>query len=444
MLFGLHVKNFAIIDEAEIEFGEGLNILTGETGAGKSILIGSISAALGGRTSKEIIGKNGEFALVELTFEAPRKEVLNSIEQMGFAPEDGVFIISRKITDTGRSIFRINSETATASQIKEVAMQLMSVHGQSEYMNLLSPAKQLELVDDYDREHIKPARDAVKESFAAHRALKEELDGALTDSGQRERQMDYLRFAISEIESARLTPNEDEELKTEFKRLSNARLIAQTLSETEALIGDDGCSTLMGKATKKMSSLGGIDESIDSIVEAMSEVESLLADLNRDISDYFDKIEDNEARLTEVSDRIDLIDRLKSKYGRTIEEIEERAESFRDELSKYEDYDAYLERLKSNEEKALAKLKTDTEALSALRAASAKKLSALIREAMKDLCFNQSDLEIGLDELEDFTANGRESAQIMVSLNVGEPRLPLSKVASGGELSRIMLAIKSV
>ncbi len=444
MLFGLHVKNFAIIDEVEIEFGDGLNILTGETGAGKSILIGSISAALGGRTSKDIIGRNGEYALVELTFEAPQKEVEDAIEEMGFSPEDGVFIISRKITESGRSIFRINSETATASQIKEVAMLLMSVHGQSEYMNLLSAAKQLELVDDFDAEHILPVREAVKVSYQEYRAVKSELDGAMSDSGAKDRQMDYLKFAINEIEAAALKPGEDEELMSEYKLLSNAQLIAQTLSETESLIGEEGCADLVGKAVRKIQALSGIDGEIDSIIDSLSDVESLLSDANRDISDYFDHIEDNSERLSEVSDRIDLIDRLKSKYGRTIEDIAAQAHAYRDELAKYEDFDAYLEGLKQKEEKALIRLKDDTAKLSKLREESAKKLSALIRDAMKDLCFNRSELEITLEKLGDYTALGKESAQILVSLNVGEPMLPLSKVASGGELSRIMLAIKSV
>lgn len=445
MLLSLNVKNFAIIDEAEINFGEKLNILTGETGAGKSILIGSVNVALGAKVTKDIIGRNDEYALVELTFSSESESVIQKMDELGLSMNGDEILISRKILQNGRTISKINGETVTAAEVREMAMLLMNVHGQNEHQTLLNKAKHLELVDSYAGIGVKNLKRELSELCREHTHLSEEQRNAVCDSDVRLREIDYLRFTVDEIDGARLVNGEDEELKAKFRRLSNARLILEGLGSIYKLTGDeDGCSLLIGHAVKQLDRISEYDGELGGYSELLGQVESLLSDFNREIYGYIDSFEDSAEELETVEARLDLINRLKSKYGNSICEIISHRDECVEKLKKYEQYDEYLEELRRRLQLSEQKLTSVSQELTKIRKEAAASLTGAIREAMQDLNFNQACFEMEFKQLEKFGENGWDDAQFLISLNPGEAMQPLSKVASGGELSRIMLAIKSV
>ena len=445
MLQNLHVKNLALIQEADVEFDEGLNILTGETGAGKSIIIGSMNLALGEKVPKEMLRGNDDPALVELVFSVENEKTIQKLRDLEVEPEDGLVVLSRKITQQ-RSVGRINGETVPASRMKEVADLLIDICGQHENQLLLSKKKHLEILDEYAKERLEEKKRKLFEQYHAYRRLKEEYEAAKIDTNEQQRELSLLEYEVKEIEEAKLVPGEDEELEEQFKRFSNGKKIMESVSLAYAATGGEmeSASELLGRAVRELSAVMSYDKEVEALQEQRTEIDNLLSDFNHDISGYMDSADFDGERFYEIEKRLDLLNHLKSKYGSTIEEVLEACSRKQERIEKLQDYDTYLNGLSASIEKQEKQVKALSEEISSIRQEEAQKLTASIAEALDELNFLDVSFTMDFKRLEDYTANGVDDAQFLISTNPGEPLKPLERVASGGELSRIMLAIKTV
>ena len=446
MLLNLHVNNFALIDNCEIDFREGLNILTGETGAGKSIIIDSVNACLGARVSKDIIRDESVPASVELVFSIENDRVKSVLEDMDIAC-DGEIVISRKIRKTG-SVSKINGETVTAAQVRAVSECLIDIHGQHDHQSLLNNAKHLEILDEFGKDKTASIRKEVSRLYADYCQCRKELEECAIDDDARKREISFLEYEIKEIEDAGLRPGEDEELETEYRRLSNTSKITEALSSVYEITGG-GSSTLraagdcIGEAVRKLSSVAEYDSKLGSLLDSLGNIDSLIADFNRELSGYMAGNEFSPEEFDEVTRRLDLVNDLKSKFGKTIEligrSLEERKKRLED-LSNLEEHVAGLKARLSGIEKDLS---DESDRLSEIRKKEAVSLSAAIRDSLVDLNFLQVEFDIAFEKT-GYSANGCDQVHFLISTNPGEPLKELSAVASGGELSRIMLAIKTI
>ncbi|MBR4343809.1 MAG: DNA repair protein RecN [Lachnospiraceae bacterium] len=444
MLSNIHVKNFAIIDEADIDLADNLNIFTGETGAGKSLLLGALNMALGARTPKDIISTSTEYALSELTFTDISEKVRQKLNEAGISADDEV-VISKKLMNNGRSIVRINGETSSAAYVKDLAGLLIDIYGQNEHQSLLKKDNQKDILDEYAGEKIAELKTKVKKAYNDYKALKNEADGLNSDEQSRKRRIDLLEYEIKEIENAGLEKDEEERLKDRHRFLANAMLISEGLEEGyEALNGNERASDSLSEAIRALTKISGFDGELEKILDSLSDIDSCLSDVIRDIGDYRDKLPDDREELTEVEERLDLISRLKSKYGNSIEQIEDYFEKAEKELANLQDFEGYSIDLKNRLEKAEKELESLTGELTEKRKKEAVKLGKKISEALMELNFNQVEFKIDISEKKEYHPDGRDECTFMISLNPGESIKPVQEVASGGELSRIMLGIKSV
>lgn len=445
MLRSLHVKNLALIDEAEVEFKEGLNILSGETGAGKSIIIGSVNLALGGKVQKEMLRENADSALVELIFEVTDEKVRAALQAMDILAEDDMLIMSRKIS-AGRSVARINGETVPASKVKEAAALLIDIHGQHEHQSLLEKKKHLEILDDYAKTELAEPKETLKRDYKAYRALVEELEENSMDEEQRLRELSFLEYEWQEIADAELTPGEDEVLENDYRKFANGKKIVEALNQAYAYTkgGADGASDLISRALRELSAVEDFDSTVHGFSEELLEIDNLLSDFNREISDYLQEADFDGECFYETEKRLDLINHLKSKYGDTVEQILKEQEKREEKIARLKDHDAYLGRLKAELEQAEELFRSDCVRVSKIRKKYAKKLTEEVKKALIDLNFLDVCFTMEFKEAENFNGNGMDDAEFLISTNPGEPLKPLSKVASGGELSRIMLAMKAV
>ena len=447
MLTHLHVKNLALIREAEIDFTEGLNILTGETGAGKSIVIGSVSLALGGRVAKDMVRPGADYGLAELVFLVNRKKQREKLLELGITPEDDTVIISRKILE-GRSINKINGETVTLSQLKEAAALLIDIHGQHEHQSLLQKKKHLEILDEFAKEELEPVKEKLAAAYREWKDLKKTLSEAQMDEESRLREISLLEFETDEIEKAELTEGEDEELERRYRRMTNGRRLLEAAGNAYALTGyeeETGAGTAVGRAVRELQSVLSLeDEELSALASQLSDVDGLLNDFNRELSDYLTSLEFDEREFTETEERLNQLNYLKSRYGHTIGEILAYQQKQQERLASLQDYDRYLQELEERLCQAERELGELCERASEIRKRFAEVLCGKIREHLQDLNFLNVEFEMSFEELPEYTAQGRDSAEFLISTNPGEPLRPLMKIASGGELSRIMLAIKTV
>lgn len=444
MLVSLHVKNLALIEEAEVEFGPGLNILSGETGAGKSIIIGSINLALGEKVSKEMLRENAEYALVELIFKVENPQQQKLLEEMDVFPEDGEIIMSRKITAT-RSVGKINSETVSASCMKAVAALLIDIHGQHEHQSLLHKKKHLEILDEYAKEELKEKKETLKACYQEYQKILEEKKQAVTDDVQRERELSFLEYEINEIQEAHLVVGEDETLESSYRKMTNSRKIMEAANIAHNLTGGDGSATeQIGRALRELTSVAEYDSELEQIAEQIGEIDSLLNDFNRELAAYISNGEFDEETFFETEKRLDEVNHLKDKFGGSIEAVLKAQEEKEQRYQQLKDYEHYLEELAKREEKAEYALQKSCKEVSDIRKRYAEKLTKLVQDALVDLNFLDVTFTMAFQNTPNYTANGTDDAEFLISTNPGEPVKPLGKVASGGELSRIMLAIKTV
>lgn len=446
MLIHLHVKNLALIEDIEVEFGPGLNILTGETGAGKSVLLGSMQLILGGRTARDMIRTGASCALVELLFQVENKKAEQALNSLGIFTEEGQVLLSRKIMD-GRSINKINGETCTVGQMKAAAECLLDIHGQHEHQSLLYQEKQLEILDAYGREKIRPAKEAVRQSYEEYRKYMRALKELDTDEEQRNREKAFLEFEISEIEKAHLVPGEDEELETLYRRLNNGKLILETLQSVHSLTGYDsgqGAGEAVGTGVRELLRVTEYDTQLESMAETLQEIDGLLNDFNRELSSYVEDLSVDDETFYETEKRLDQINGLKAKYGRTIEEILEYQNTQQQKLEKLARYEENFLEARQNLKKAEEQLEKDSYVLSEIRKDYSKTLTEKIIEGLRDLNFLDVKFRIDFQRKQEFTDNGYDSIEYEISTNPGESVKPLGRIVSGGELSRIMLAIKAI
>lgn len=446
MLLNLHVKNLALIEEADVYFHNGLNILSGETGAGKSIIIGSVNIGLGGKVPKDIIRKNCDYALVELLFQVDSPDKILSLSEYDIDAKDGQILISRRMMNN-KSIIKVNGVTCTASILRKITRQLIDVHGQHEHQSLLYTNTHLNILDKYAKNEIGSLKEELKNEYTEYVKLKEQLSEFSIDEDERLRDISFTKFEIDEIENAKLVVGEDEEIDKILTKISRSKNILTGLSEVNRLIGNEGlnsASSLVGQSIKELTRLVEYDNDLESILSQVVDIEALLNDVNRDLNVYISEMEFSEEEYEELTARHDLLSNLKAKYGSSIEAVLEYLEDRKAKLELLENYEekkAKLEELFSKQKKKVEDL---CEKISNLRKDKAKFLSEEITNALVELNFLDVRFAIDFEKMENFTANGYDEVSFLISTNPGEELKPLIKVASGGELSRIMLAIKTV
>ena len=446
MLVSLHVKNMALIREAEVEFGKGLNIMTGETGAGKSIVIGSVNIALGTGNFKDYVPEDADYALVELVFTTDSPRVRQMMDDQDIPFEDHDIIITRKYK-SGRSVSKVNGETVPVAFVKELSSELIDIHGQHEHQSLLYAKNHLNILDGFAGEELSSLLKDCQQQYHGFQKIKREWQKANKEESERAKELDFLQFEVNEIEAAALQIGEDEELEASYRLMVNGQKIMEALSETGALTGANGfsgASDEIGRAARAIGSVRDYDETLGQLSDTLLDIESLMGDFNRGLSDYMDQFTFDEQELRRIEERLDLINRFKTKYGNTIEKIIEAGRQKRERLEVLSNYEAYLCNLKAEYEKKEKELKKTANEISKIRKSYAKQLSAKITEALIDLNFLEVRFDIDFKELKEVGENGQDEICFMISTNPGLPLRPLGSVASGGELSRIMLAIKAV
>ena len=440
MLLNLHVKNLAIIDEIEVEFSEGLNVLTGETGAGKSIIIGSINIALGGKVSKDIIRTGTEFALVELTFLAEDSEQVNSLEKLGITLEEDVVVISRKIT---------KCRTVSFSMLKSIADILIDIHGQNEQQSLLYKNKHMEIVDRYAAEKMCGRDMEFSEMYRQYKDMLVKYSEKEMSEEERLREVSFIRYELEQIEQAHLVKGEEEKLQERYRYLSNANEIKSGINEVYSLVEDSygdsqSVSQMLGRSSHILAKISGYDERLKELARQIADIDELIMDFNRDLQEYASDMDENGEEFAEVETRLDLVRTIKSKYGATTELVENYAKDLENKLEKYEAYEEYRANLEKKIEIYKIKLEKLGESISKIRKKCSAELEKRITDALIDLNFLQVKFEIVVRELDEFNSKGKDEVEFMISTNPGEDLKPIGQAASGGELSRIMLAIKAV
>lgn len=446
MLLNLHVKNLALIKEVDVDFTNGLVVLTGETGAGKSLILGSVNIALGKKVEKDIIRKGAEYALVELTF-CIDSRLKEKLEQYDVYPEDeNIIVVSRKITH-GRSVSKINGETVSLTTLKSVMDLLIDIHGQHDHQSLLYKNTHLQILDKFAGEEVKELKNTISDKYSQYIEIKKELDKFDMDETKRLRECEFAEFEINEIEAANLSLGEDDEVENEFKKLSGSEKIMSSLSDAYQIMGyegNQGVCECISRIGYDLSEISDIDSKLSDFQKQIYDIDDMCKGLAREMSDYIDEVNYEPQRVVEVEERLNLINHLKLKYGQSIEKIL----AYKDEKQAYLDslnnYNLMREEAKTKLDKEMSELVVLCDKLSSLRKKYAIKLEETVVKALEDLNFLSVKFKINVSKKENVSANGHDEVEFLISTNPGEEVKPLAKVASGGELSRIMLAIKSI
>lgn len=444
MLENLHVKNLALIEEEDITFLDGLHILSGETGAGKSIILGALGLALGGKVSKDMLRDPGKEALVEAVFRITRDSQRKQLAELDIEPYDDEIILSRKITES-RSVAKINGEMVPAIKMKQVGDIFLDIHGQNDHQSLLHKKKHLEMLDEYAKNEVGPLKERMQTAYKTYAAKQQEWKEANQLDGDREREISFLEYEIKEITEAKLEIGEDARFENQYRRLSNSKRIMEALSEAyQQTSGSDGASEQVGRAVQRLHQILSYDEALEPMFESLNDIDSLLSDFNRDLSQYMAEAEFDEEMFAQIDGRLNEINRLKDKYGATIEDILATKQEKEDRLEKLMHHEAYLAKLTQALNDAKKEAEDAAFALSGMRKRYAKELSGKVEEALMDLNFLDVHFSMEFLQTDHIGADGYDDAQFMIRTNPGEPIRPLKDIASGGEMSRIMLAIKTV
>lgn len=446
MLQNLHVKNIALIDDVEVDFTEGLNILTGETGAGKSIIIDSVNFALGGKISKDMVRDESQNAISELIFNVDDDRTVQKLKELEIDVQEGQVILQRKLTN-GKSVCRINGEGVPVSMVKEVAACLIDVHGQHEHQSLLYKKNHLLMLDEFCGDDFESELCKLKDAYDDYKALEKEYDEAVSAASSTQQDLDYSQFVVNEIEAANLKVGEDEALEADFARMNNARKINEALATVSGAMSSDGegAGNLVSIAVSSMRSIAAIDNEAQEIYEQLKDTENLIQDINRALYSYSDSLEFSEEDYATTQERLDEINRLKMKYGQTIENILLKCEEETKKIERLNDYDSYISNLLFKKQSSYDILIKICRKISEIRQREAAVLERDIVEALNNLNFLDAKFKIVVEPDEKLASKtGFDDVEFMISTNPGEALKPLANVASGGELSRIMLALKSV
>ena len=448
MLISLHVKNLALIDETEVFFKKGLNILTGETGAGKSIIMGSVNLALGAKADKTLIRNGAEYALVELVFQTDSKEQEQILTEMDIPLEDdGMVIIMRKLMPE-RSLCKVNGITVSQKQLKELASLFINIHGQHDNKELLNVKRYSQILDEYSGEKLGNIKEKLKTAYAEYKKVCKELDESVVDEKERAREISLITYEIEEIENAALKNGEDEDLEEQYHKMVNSKRIAENVSvayDCTGYTGRNAAGDSIGRAVKELKQAASYDEKVQELTEQLEEIDNLLNDFNRSLVDYQNSLEFEPGEFDLVERRLNLYNYLKDKYGNTVEEIFEYKEEKEARLQQLADYENYILNLENEKQKKYDQVIELCKELSDCRKENAVQLQEKLKNALLDLNFLSVEFEIPVivDE-QTISSDGYDDVDFIISLNPGETMKSISKVASGGELSRIMLALKSV
>lgn len=450
MLEHLHIRNVALIKESEISFGDGLNILTGETGAGKSMIIDSLQFALGGRAGKDFLRHGEKQAAVEALFSVQSQALTEKLAENGIAPEeDGTLLITRTLSEAGKSVCRINGSTVTVGMLKEIAEDMIDIYGQHEHQSLLNPVKHIRLLDRFCGAGFGEAMEEYKNSRQRLKDLEKQLAILIGDESQREQRMDMLLFQKEEIEAAELREGEEDALLEQKKRLSSMERLMRLTGESITLLydGDDrapsACDRL-GDALAKLQEAAEYDAALSPLADALADGYAAVEDCARELKREAEKQEADPEELERIEERLQLFYKLKRKYGGSIEavlEFYEKAVQELEFLSNSSEKAAELSAEKAEEEKRLSAL---AETLTARRRATAEQVEEQIETALHDMEMKHARFHIQIEEKADWGADGKDKVEFLISANAGEPLKPLAKIASGGEMSRVMLALKTV
>ena len=446
MLLNLHVKNLALIEEVDVDFEKGLIVLTGETGAGKSLILGSVNIALGNKASKDMIRKGTDYSLVELTFSVSENCAKQLKKYDIYMEEDNIVTVTRKISE-GRSISKINGETVNIKTLKNVMSLLIDIHGQHDHQSLLYTKNHLDILDKFAKNSILELKEKIKEEYSKYTKLIKKLEEFNIDEGQKAREIEFAEYEVNEIESANLKPEEDVQVEEEFKKLSNSKEIVSALSEIYNALSYEtagGLGDIINKAVMDINSIKGMDEKISQFQTELYDIDNLCRELTSQIYDYNSGMDFNPEYVREVEERLDVINHLKLKYGNSIEEILRYKEEKEEYLEKLNNMTDEMESVKNQISELEGTLNNLCTKLSEQRKKAAKELEVLVKQALVDLNFIAVEFEIQITRKESIGENGFDNVEFMISTNPGESVKPLVKVASGGELSRIMLAIKSI
>ena len=450
MLEHLHIRNVALIKESEISFGDGLNILTGETGAGKSMIIDSLQFALGGRAGKDFLRHGEKQAAVEALFSVQSQALTEKLAENGIVPEeDGTLLITRTLSEAGKSVCRINGSTVTVGMLKEIAEDMIDIYGQHEHQSLLNPVKHIRLLDRFCGAGFGEAMEDYKNSRQRLKDLEKQLTILIGDESQREQRMDMLLFQKEEIEAAELQEGEEDALLEQKKRLSSMERLIRLTGESVTLLydGDDrapsACDQL-GDALAKLREAAEYDAALSPLADALADGYAAVEDCARELKREAEKQEADPEELERIEERLQLFYKLKRKYGGSIEavlEFYEKAVQELEFLSNSSEKAAELSAKKAAEEKRLSAL---AETLTARRRATAEQVEEQIETALHDMEMKHARFHIQIEEKADWGADGKDKVEFLISANAGEPLKPLAKIASGGEMSRVMLALKTV
>ncbi|OYT72957.1 MAG: DNA repair protein RecN [Armatimonadetes bacterium CP1_7O] len=444
MLHALHIENLAIIDRLEVSFTAGLNALTGETGAGKSILIDALSLALGERADPTLIRAGAEKLRVNAVFELPNDpELYALLNELGVEPEEGLLYLSREVQAGGRSIARINGQPTPLNTLKAVGERLVDMHGQHEHQSLLKPSSHLEFLDRWLGEPTLSLRAQVRETVQALRQAERELQELIEREREREQMLDLYRFQVDEIRKANLQPGEDELLETEERRLTHAeKLIALAGGAYDALMSENGAYDQTAHASRNLTEIARIDPSVAEWGDMLEGALAHIEEVARNLRAYAEGIEYDPARLEEVIARLELIKRLKRKYGDTLEAILEYAENAESKLHTLETQTERRETLEAHIEALQERATALSAKLSEQRKAGAQRFATVVQACLRDLAMERAEFLVEVRP-KPLDATGADSVEFLFSANPGEPPRPLSKIASGGEMSRVMLALKT-
>lgn len=434
MITTLHIKNIGIIDDLSIDLNNGLNVLTGETGAGKTLIIDSLGIISGGRFSKEMIRKGETNSFVEICMYEPENE--NSI--------DGNIIVSREINSNGRNMCKINGRMVTVNELKNFMSKFIEIHGQNDNQSLLDNKFHLKYLDGFIGEELLKYKQEYKENYTRYIEIKQELKENYGDEKERERKLDLLKYQFNEIEEADLKEKEEEELEEKRKIMLNSEKISNSLNEADEAIGESSIDSI-NLAIRAMEKIEGIDTKYEAITSNLKNIYYDLQELSRDISNEKEDIYFDEQERNEVEERLDLIYSLKRKYGNNILEILNYKEEIEKEIQHIENLDEYNQKLKKELKQIKEKMTKLAINIHNLREEYAKVLGININKILEDLEMKNAKINIHVDyKEEEFFENGKDEVEFYITTNLGEDEKQLSKIASGGEMSRIMLAIKKV
>ena len=446
MLESLHVKNLALIKESEVFFYPGLNILSGETGAGKSIILGSIRLALGAKAGKDFIRNGEEYALIELIFKSAKPQITEKLKEFDLpVEEDGTVFIQRKIMDT-RSSAKINGETVSGKALRQIASLLINIHGQNDTAELLDSKNYLDILDEYAFLETAELKEKVSKLYETYTSLKKEYEDNLNLDKNRDKELALARFEVQEIDTAALRPGEDEELEDEYRLMNNSKKIVDGIQKSfYSLDGEGAASDSLDHALRELRNVIRYDEKLSDMESNLATACDLIEDCKRNMDDYMAGLEFSESDFLRVENRLDTINHLKSKYGNSVEDILAYRDDKNSFIEKMSDFSSYMEDLQEKVSKAKKALLSACRELSDVRKGKACVMAEELIRNLKELNLEHVKCEVLVDPDEaNLSDKGYDSVDFMVSFNVGEPLKSLGMIASGGELSRFMLALKAI